>query len=418
VAEIDSLKHREPIAVIGMACRFPGNANRPEAFWDLLKKGEDAVTEVPKERWDADAYYDPDPEAPGKMYMKTGAFINGIENFDAHFFGISPKELRSLDPQQRLLLEVSWETFENAGIPAASLKGSNTGVFVGILNSDYANINILSGDLRKVNAYSLTGTVFSTAGGRISYMYDLQGPNISVDTACSSSLVATHLACQSLRDGESDIALAGGVNLILTPGGNVAFCKMKTLSPDGRCKSFDASADGLSRSDGCGMILLKRLSDALEAGDPVLAVIRGSAVNQDGKSNGLTAPSGKSQQAVIAAALERAGLLPDAVSFIEAHGTGTSLGDPIEMNAIGAVYGKNRDKSHPLFVGAVKANIAHLESAAGIASIIKTVLALNHKKIPPQPHFHQPNPEIAWDEFPVVVPKELTSWNEEKELPV
>ncbi|KPA18699.1 thioester reductase [Candidatus Magnetomorum sp. HK-1] len=414
--EINFLKQNEPIAIIGMACRFPGDATTPEEFWNMLEKCTDAVTVIPEDRWDADAYYDPDPEAPGKMYTKMGGFINGIKDFDAHFFGISPKELQSMDPQQRLLLEVSWEAFENAAIPVTSLKETNTGVFVGILNSDYAKAHLLSGDLTKIGAYSITGVSSSTASGRISYLFGLNGPNLSLDTVCSSSLVSVHLACQSLRIKESDIALAGGVNLILTPEVNIGLCKIKTISPDGLCKTFDSSADGHSTGEGCGMILLKRLSDAVKDGDHIFAVIKGSAINHDGKSNGLTAPNGRAQQAVITSALKQAGLMPDAVSYIEAHGTGTQLGDPIEMNSIGAVYGKDRDNNHPFFVGSVKANINHLLSAAGIAGVIKTVLALNHKKIPPQPHFQQPNTKISWDKFPVVVPKELTSWNEKKRI--
>ncbi|MDM8548424.1 type I polyketide synthase [Desulfobacterales bacterium HSG2] len=406
----------EPIAVIGMGCRFPGGANTPEAFWKLLENGVDAISEVPRDRWDADLYYDPDPDAPGKMYTRMGGFIDGLEGFDGHFFGISPKELKSLDPQQRLLLEVSWEALENAGIPVSSLKGSNTGVFVGILNSDYAKAHLFSGDLTKIDAYSVTGMSFSTAGGRISYMYGLKGPNISLDTACSSSLVSVHLACQSLRNGECDMALAGGVNLILTPEVNVGFCKLNALSPDGRCKAFDALADGLSRGEGCGVIVLKRLSDALQNDDPILALIRGSAINQDGRSNGLTAPNGKSQQEVIEKATGQAGISPGAVSYIEAHGSGTPLGDPVEMDAIGRTCGKNRDKENPIFVGSVKANIGHLESAAGMASIIKTVLAINHGKIPPQPHFRTPNPEIPWDDFPLAVPGELTPWTENRRI--
>ncbi|MDM8548422.1 amino acid adenylation domain-containing protein [Desulfobacterales bacterium HSG2] len=415
-AEVDALRAKEDIAVIGMGCRFPGAANTPDAFWELLKNGRDGIRDIPPDRWDKDAYYDPDPEAPGRMYTKRGGFIDGIQGFDARFFGISPKELRSMDPQQRLLLEVTWEAIENAGIPVLSLEGSDTGVFIGISSNDYSKFHLLSGDMAKIDAYSLTGITFSTAGGRIAYQYGLEGPDISVDTACSSSLVAVHLACQSLINSESDMALAGGVNLILTPEVQMAFCKMKALSPDGRCKAFDASADGLSRGEGCGVIVLRRLSDALKARDPVLAVIRGSAVNQDGMSNGLTAPSGLSQQKVITRALEQAGVSPEAVGYVEAHGTGTPLGDPIEMNAIGTTYGKSRKHGNPLFVGSVKANIAHLESAASMASIIKTVLALKNKKIPPQPHFNVPNPEIPWDDFPVAVLRELTPWPGETKI--
>jgi amino acid adenylation domain-containing protein/non-ribosomal peptide synthase protein (TIGR01720 family) len=412
LSEIDTLKKNEPIAIIGMACRFPGDANTPENFWNLIENRIDAIREVPPNRWDANAYYDPDPEAPGKMYTKMGGFLDGIENFDARFFGISPKELRSLDPQQRLLLETSWQAFENAGINTSTLKGSNTGVFIGILNTDYARSHLFSMDFNRIDAYSVTGMSFSTASGRISYYYGLEGPNISIDTACSSSLVSVHLACQSLKNQECNMAVAGGVNLILTPEVHIGFCKMKALSPDGRCKSFDASADGLSRGEGCGIIVLKRLSDAKNNGDPILAIIKGSSVNQDGKSNGFTAPNGLAQRKVIDNALNQAGIKSDAVSYIEAHGTGTPLGDPIEMNAIGHMYGKNRNSDNPLFVGSVKANIGHLESAAGVASIIKTVLAINNQKIPPQLHFRVPNPEIAWNDISVKIPMQLRPWKE------
>lgn len=416
LSEIDTLKKSEPIAIIGMACRFPGNVNSPDDFWKLIENRVDAIREVPKNRWDANTYYDPDPEAPGKMYTKMGGFLDEIENFDAQFFGISPKELRSLDPQQRLLLETSWQAFENSGIDITTLKGSNTGVFVGILNTDYARSHLFSMDFNRIDAYSITGMSFSTASGRVSYFYGLEGPNIAIDTACSSSLVSVHLACHSLKNHECNMAVAGGVNLILTPEVHIGFCKMKALSPDGRCKSFDASADGLSRGEGCGMIVLKRLSDATKDGDPILAIIKESAVNQDGKSNGLAAPNGLAQRKVIKSALSRAGIKPDAVSYIEAHGSGTPLGDPIEMNAIGSIYGQNRDSDNVIYVGSVKANIGHLESAAGVASIIKTVLAINNKKIPPQLHYNEPNPEIAWNDFSVKIPTKLTPWTNSKKI--
>jgi len=412
LSEIEALKTNEPIAITGMACRFPGGANTPEDFWTLIENRVDAIRQVPPNRWDANEYYDDDPETPGKMYTKMGGFIDGIESFDASFFRISPKELRSLDPQQRLLLETSWQAFENSGIDIATLKGSNTGVFIGILNTDYARSHLFSMDCRKIDAYSVTGMSFSTASGRISYFYGLEGPNIAIDTACSSSLVSVHLACQSLKNNECNMAIAGGVNLILTPEVHIGFCKMKALSPDGRCKSFDASADGLSRGEGCGIIVLKRLSDAKKNGDPILAIIKGSAINQDGKSNGLAAPNGLAQKNVIRKALKQADMKPDAVSYIEAHGSGTPLGDPIEMNALGSIYATHRNKSNPLFVGSVKANIGHLESAAGIASIIKTVLLINNHKIPPQLHFRVPNPEIAWNEFFVKIPTNVTEWSE------
>ncbi len=340
----------EPIAIIGMGCRFPGGVDSPEAFWKLLRDGVDAISEVPPARWDIDAFYDPDPEAPGKMATRYGGFLDGIDQFDPNFFGISPREAVSMDPQQRLLLEVAQEALDAAGQVAEQLAGSRTGVFAGISTNDYRER--MSGATNEIDAYWGTGNSSSVAAGRISYVLGLQGPSLAVDTACSSSLVAIHLACQSLRSGECDRALAGGVSAILSPEGTIYFSKLRALAADGRCKTFDASADGFVRSEGCGMVVLKRWSDAEAAGDTVLAVIRGSAVNQDGRSSGLTAPNGPAQQAVIRAALAEAGVTPDAVQYMEAHGTGTPLGDPIEVQALDAVLGGARetalDASDPL----------------------------------------------------------------------
>ncbi len=318
--EVEALKKKEPIAIVGMACRFPGGANNPEKFWELLEKGVDAVTEVPPDRWDAKKYYDPDPTAPGKMYTVMGGFLDiPVDQFGASFFNISPKEATRLDPQQRMLLEVTWEAFENAGINPALLKGSNTGVFLGISGDDYSDSRRIPKLYDKINAYSITGTTFSTAAGRISYFLGLEGPCMAVDTACSSSLVCLHLACRSLQSKESDAALVGGVMLDISPVTHICFFKLQAVSPDGRCKTFDASADGYSRGEGCGVLLLKRLSDAVKDGDRILAVIKGSAVNQDGKSNGLTAPNGIAQQKVILRAIEDAGISPADVGYIEAH---------------------------------------------------------------------------------------------------
>ncbi|MCK6591353.1 MAG: SDR family NAD(P)-dependent oxidoreductase, partial [Polyangiaceae bacterium] len=321
---------QEPIAIVGMACRFPGGANSPEAYWSLLRDGVDTITEVPASRWDIEAFYDPDPDAPGKMSTRWGGFIDDVEMFDASFFGIAPREAEGMDPQQRLLLEVSWEALERAGIPATRLAGSPTGVFVGICGSDYQSRMLGAGDLGGIDAYVGTGNAHSVASGRLSYVLGLQGPSMAVDTACSSSLVAVHLACQSLRSGECSLALAAGVNLLLSPEGSVYFTKLRATSPSGRCKTFDASADGYVRSEGCGVVVLKRLSDAERDGDRIIAVIRGTAVNQDGRSQGLTAPNGLAQQAVIRAALESGGVRPRDIAYVETHGTGTPLGDPIE----------------------------------------------------------------------------------------
>lgn len=321
----------EPIAILSIGCRFPGG-NDPERFWHLLHHGVDAITEVPPDRWDVDAFYDPEPATPEKMNTRWGGFLEQVDQFEPWFFGISGREAELMDPQQRLLLEVTWEALENAGLAADELSGSRTGVFIGISNSDYARL--LYGDLSDITAYSATGTCLSVAANRISYLLNFRGPSVALDTACSSSLVSVHLACQSLRGGESDLCVAGGVNLILSPEGTITFSQARMMAPDGRCKTFDARADGYVRGEGCGMVVLKRLSDALRDGDHVLAVIRGSAVNQDGLTNGLTAPNGPSQQAVIRQALQNAGVEPARISLVETHGTGTSLGDPIEVRSL------------------------------------------------------------------------------------
>ncbi|MEI2579701.1 type I polyketide synthase [Scytonema sp. PRP1] len=399
----------EPIAIVGMGCRFPGGADNPEVFWQLLHNGVDAITEVPKDRWDIDAYYDPDPEIPGKMYTRFGAFVNQIDEFAPYFFGISPKEAVSLDPQQRLLLEVSWEALENAGLVPQQLTGSRTGVFIGICSNDYCH-RAFSRDITEIDAYLATGNSHSVASGRLSYFLGLQGPSLSVDTACSSSLVAVHLACQNLRNEECDLALAGGVNLILSPETSVNFSKARMLAPDGHCKTFDMAADGFVRGEGCGVIVLKRLSDAVANKDNILALIRGSAVNQDGHTSGLTVPNGLSQQAVIRQALEKGGVKPAELSYIEAHGTGTSLGDPIEVEALDAVFGKERSQDQPLVIGSLKTNIGHLEAAAGIAGLIKVVLSLQHKEIPPHLHFKQPNPHLNWDRLSMTIPTQPMPW--------
>lgn len=403
-------KVAEPIAVIGIGCRFPGGANDPDSFWRLLEQGRDVVTEVPKSRWDADSFYDPDPDAPGKSYTKWGSFLEDIDQFDAQFFGISPREAVSLDPQQRLLLEVTWKALEHAGIPPASLAGSQTAVYVGLTTTDYLLRLAAGGGMRYADAYTPSGTAHSVAGGRLSYVLGLHGPNVALDTACSSSLVAIHLGVQSLRVGEAALALVGGVNLALIPDGSILTSRGRMMSFDGRCKTFDASADGYVRGEGCGMIVLKRLADAQRDGDTILGVIRGSALSQDGRSSGLTAPNGPAQEAVIRAALANAGLLPEDIGYVEAHGTGTSLGDPIELKALGEVFGA-RPAERPLMVGSVKTNIGHTEAAAGVAGVIKAILALRHRAIPPHLHLRKPNPLFDWDRYPVVVPAAMTPWD-------
>ena len=403
----------EPIAIVGMSCRFPGGVDSPEAFWRLLREGGDAISEVPGDRWDLSAWYDPDPEASGKMYVRAGGFLSDVSQFDPRFFGISPREAESMDPQQRLMLEVAWEALERAGQSPEALRNTKTGVFVGISHSDYARL-ILEGGATAVDAWFASGTELNVTPGRIAYTLGLQGPALAVDTACSSSLVALHLACQSLRRGESTMALAGGVNLMLSPEPMVAGCRARMLAPDGRCKTFDASANGYARAEGAGVLVLERLSDALAKGRPVLAVIRGSAVNQDGPSSGLTVPNGLAQQAVIREALRSARVSPSEVSYLEAHGTGTSLGDPIEVESAWAVLKEGRPENESLWLGSVKTNVGHMESAAGMAGVMKVVLAMQHKHLPAHLHFKSPNPHIPWGSMRVKVPGELTSWEPEQ----
>jgi len=397
---------REPIAIVGMGCRFPGGANDPAAYWRLLSSGTDAITEVPRSRWDVDALYDADPDAPGKMYTRHGGFLGDVDHFDAQFFGVSPLDALNMDPQQRLLLEVAWETFEHAGhVPGAVAR---TGVYVGSFMDDYLQLNFHASDPRAIDAYNTLGLLRGLAAGRLAYALDLHGPAMQLDTACSSSLLAAHLAVQALRNGECDLALAGGVNLILVPEVTIGLCRMKAMAADGRCKTFDARADGYVRGEGCGLVLLKRLTDALADGDAIHAVIRGSAVNHDGRSNGLTAPNGTAQKVVIREALADAGIEAEQIQLIEAHGTGTSLGDPIEAMALGEVLCQRR--SAPLFVGSVKSNFGHLESAAGAAALMKVALSLQHGAIPPSLHFEEPNPHIPWERLPLTVPTSLTAW--------
>jgi len=400
----------EPIAIVGMGCRFPGGAVDPDTFWRLLRDGVDGIGEVPPDRWDLDAYYDPDPDAPGKMSTRWGGFVKDVYAFDALFFGISPREATNMDPQQRLLLEVAWEALENGAQSPEALAGGRTGVFIGIIRSDYSQLQTLSQDPRRFDLYYASGQAHSIASGRLSYVLGVHGPSIAVDTACSSSLVALHLACQSLRARECDLALAAGTNLVLSPEANITFSKARMMAPDGRCKTFDARADGYVAGDGCGVVVLKRLSDARRDRDNVLALVRGVAVNQDGPSSGLTAPNGPAQQALIREALAGAGIAPSEVSYVEAHGTGTSLGDPIEVQALAAVLGRDRPKDRPLAIGSVKTNFGHLEAAAGMAGLIKLVLALQHREIPPHLHLQQPNPHIPWERLPVTVPTQPTPW--------
>ncbi|MEO0836251.1 MAG: type I polyketide synthase, partial [Cyanobacteria bacterium J06642_3] len=404
-------KNQEPIAIIGIGCRFPGGANSPEEFWELLANGVDAISEVPSDRWNSEDHYDANPVTPGKMYVRHGGFVSGLKEFDAEFFGISPREAISLDPQQRLLLEVTWEALERAGVVPNIPENKDTGVFVGITSSDYSQL-LLERDYTEIDAYLATGNSHSTAAGRLSYLLGFTAPSMAIDTACSSSLVAVHLACKSLRDGECNSAVAGGVHRLIIPEFTINFSQARMLAPDGRCKTFDAAADGFSRAEGCGMVVLKRLANAEKDGDRILAVIRGSAVNQDGRSSSLTVPNGISQQRVINQALANSGVAAQDISYLETHGTGTSLGDPIEITALGEVF--KRSSVNPLGVGSVKTNVGHLESAAGIAGLIKVVLSLQHKQIPPHLHFNNPNPHIDWDNLGVEVLSKGKEWQQDQ----
>ncbi|MCX6047085.1 MAG: polyketide synthase, partial [Chloroflexi bacterium] len=408
-AQLEEIKYKasEPIAILGMGCRFPGGSDTPEQFWQLLARGTDAVIEMPRPRRHATG---------AALSACYGGFLAEIDHFDPTFFGISPRETVWMDPQQRLLLEVGWEALEAAYLVPATLFNSVTGVFVGLCSYDYA----LRTRYQQINSpqdelHQMTGMALSVAAGRLAYTFGFTGPAVVVDTACSASLVAVHQACQSLRQRECQIALAGGVNLIMddqwATGRAAAADRM--FAVDGRCKTFDAAANGFGRGEGCGMVVLKRLSDAQAAGDPILAIIRGSMVNQDGRSSGLSAPSGPAQQTVIRQALRNAGVEPAQVGYIEAHGTGTALGDPIEIGALNAVFGK---RTEPLWVGSVKTNFGHLEGAAGIANLIKAVLVLQHGQIPPHLHFQNPNPYIDWAESPVQIPQRMTDWPSERRI--
>ncbi len=395
----------EPVAVVGIGCRFPGGVVGPQGYWAFLAGGGDAISEVPSDRWDAEAFYDPDPFAPGRMASKWGGFLPDVSGFDADFFGISPREAETMDPQQRVLLEVAWEALEHAGIAPDRMGGSRTGVMMGVYYTEYQSNSAANPDT--IDAYCATGNAHSITVGRIAYLLGLRGPAVAVDTACSSSLVAVHLACQSLRMRESDLVLAGGVNLILRPETQLALSKWGMLSPRGRCHAFDAGADGFVRGEGAGVVVLKRLTDAVRDGDRVLAVVRGSAVNQDGRSNGLTAPNALAQRDVITRALRGADVAAASVNFVETHGTGTALGDPIEFDALAATYGRG---DGPCALGAVKTNMGHLEGAAGIAGFIKAALSVHRGQIPPNLNFAQWNPAIDASATRLFVPTDLAPW--------
>ena len=398
---------KDRIAIIGIGCRFPGGVNDTESFWKLLVEGREAVSDVPPDRWNIERFFDAEPGLPGKSIARRGGFLDRIDQFDPQFFGISPREAPYVDPQHRLLLETAWEAIEDAGLVLDLEKGTDLGVFVGISHNDYQGIQGTPWEHSGIGPHSPTGCAHSIAANRISYCFNLRGPSVAMDTACSSALTAVHAACEHIRAGRGDAALAGGVTVIITPGGFIGFSQASMLSPEGRCKAFDASANGFVRGEGAGMVLLKRLSQAIADGDPIQGVIIGTALNQDGHTNGISLPSLDAQARLVRDACADAGVAPTQIGFVEAHGTGTAVGDPIEAHALAQALCEGRSEEAPLVIGSVKTNLGHLETAAGVAGLVKALLVLKHGRIPASLHFETPNPNIDFVALKLRVPTAL-----------